>query len=309
MVQGVYRQERDRLGNRHGTPQALAPPWWASFHFRPIRFLTDVDDSIIGAVYEYNNKYPSSSQNAPRYVIAFRGIIKKLGTILRDMTSGLGFIANELQRISRFQRAMDAVQETVASAGAPNVWLAGHSLGAAIALVVGKNMVIKMGFFLKTHLFNPPFVGLPIELIKDEKLKQGIRHASTVVKAGLAIAVEGDHRQYSEPFAALSQWFPEVFVNQDDPICAEYIGYFQNREDMKQSGAEKIERIAGKRSITSIFSSAVLGGDSEALHLLPSACLTVNKGSTPGFRRAHGIHQWWDPSFRCESMHYQYHLH
>jgi hypothetical protein len=308
LVQGVYRLERDRLGKRHG-PKALAPPWWDSFHFR-IRtngVLTDVDGSIIGAVYEYY-KHPASAPNVPRYVIAFRGMIKKLSTILRDLKSSVWYAVNELQRSSHFQRAMHAVQEMVAFAGAPNVWLAGHSLGSAIALVVGKNMV-KMGCFLNAYLFNPPFVGLPIELIKDEKLKQEIRYASTVVKAGVAIAVEGgDHQQHSEPFAALSHWFPQLFVNQDDPICAEYVGYFQNRVDMKQSGVEKIERIAGKSSISSLLSSALAGGDSEALHLLPSAYLTINKGSTPGFRRAHGIHQWWDPSFRCESMQYRYHL-
>jgi hypothetical protein len=306
LVQGVYRQERDRLEKRQGRDnQALAPPWWESFHFRLYRVLTDVDGSIIGAIYEY----PASAPNLPIYVIAFRGIIKKLSTILQDLKSGVRCILNDLHRSSRFQRAMPAVKEIVASAGASNVLLAGHSMGSAIALLVGKKMV-KMGYLLETFLFNPPFVGLPIELIKDEKLKQEIRYATIVVKSSLAIAVEGDrhHHQHShEPFAALSCWFPQLFVNKDDPFCAEYIGYFRNREDMKQSGAEKIERVAGKSSITSLISSAV-GGESEALHLLPSAYLTINKGSTPGFRRAHGIHQWWDPSFTCESLQYQYHL-
>ncbi|XP_059458184.1 GDSL esterase/lipase At4g10955-like [Corylus avellana] len=248
LVQGVYRQERDRLDNRD-----LAPPWWESFHFRLYRVLTDVDGSIIGAIYEFP---ASSAPNLPIYVIAFRGIIKKPSTILRDLKSGFQCILNDLHRSSRFQRAMPAVQEIVASAGAANVLLAGHSMGSAIALLVGKKMV-KMGYILETFLFNPPFVGLPIDLIKNEKLKQEIRYATTVFKSGLAaIAVEhSDH----EPFAALSCWFPQLFVNKDDPFCAEYIGYFRNREDMKQSGAKKIERVAGNSSITSLISEDVHG--------------------------------------------------
>lgn len=322
MVRGVYCLEYDRLRlqgkrHRHGA-QALAPPWWESIHFRLFRVLEDVDDSIIGAIYEYEHEHPPSPQNpdVPRYVIAFRGIIRKRRIILKDLTSGLGWVLNELQRrSSRFHCAMHAVQERVAVAGAQNVWLAGHSLGAAIAMVVGKKMVIKKGCFLKTYLFNPPFVGIPIDsLINDEKLKQGIRFASTGVKAILtnAVALAGDlhhqQRHDHDSFAAVSRWQPYLFVNKNDPICAEYIGYFRNREEMKQSGAET-ERIAEKSSIMSLVSSAVFGGDLEASHLLPSAHVTTNTGSTPDVEQAHGIDQWWDRFLISESMLYQYHPH
>jgi hypothetical protein len=318
LVKGVYCLEHDRLGKRHGA-QALAPPWWESIHFRLFRVLEDLDGSIIGAIYEY--EHPPSPQNpdVPRYVIAFRGIMTKWRTILKDLASGLGWVLNELQRrSSRFHCAMHAVQERVAVAGAQNVWLAGHSLGAAVAMVVGKNMVIKKGCFLKTYLFNPPFAGIPIDsLINDEKLKQSIRFASTVVKAGLTIAVEGDRlhqQQRHDSFAAVSHWHPYLFLNKYDPICAEYIGYFRNREDMKKNGAEcerieRIERIAGNISITSLVSSKLAGGDLEASHLLPSAHVTTNTGSSPEFKRAHGIDQWWDRYLISESMLYQHHPH
>ncbi|XP_059434428.1 GDSL esterase/lipase At4g10955-like isoform X2 [Corylus avellana] len=289
LVQGVYCLEYDRLRvlqgkrHRHGA-QALAPPWWESIHFRLFRVLEDVDGSIIGAIYEYEHEHPPSPQNpdVPRYVIAFRGIIRKRRIILKDLTSGLGWVLNELQRrSSRFHCAMHEVQQRVAVAGAQNVWLAGHSLGAAIAMVVGKNMVIKKNCLLKTYLFNPPFVGIPIDsLINDEKLKQGIRFASTGVKAILINAV----------------------------ALAGYIDYFRKREEMKQSGAET-ERIAEKSSIVSLFSSAVFGGDLEASHLLPSAHVTTNTGSTPDVEQAHGIDQWWDRFLISESMLYQYHPH
>ncbi|XP_059434158.1 GDSL esterase/lipase At4g10955-like [Corylus avellana] len=322
LVEGVYRLEHDRLGNRHrrhGPDQAhLAPPpwrWWDFFHEpQAHRVLTNPDGSIFGAIYEY--KYPPSfpNPNIPRYVIAFRGVMRKLPTILPELLSVVRCMLNELKRSSRFHRAMDAVQRMVDIAGAGNVWLAGHSLGSALALLVGKKMVMEKGVLLETYLFNPPFIGLPIELIiKDEKLKRVVRTGFAFGKAGLARVV-GGHRQHShEAFAELSDWSPHLFVNQGDPICAEYIGYFGNRKFMKQIGAENIENTAGMSSITSLVSSAVAGGDSEASHLLPSAFLTVNKGSTPdNFEGAHAIDQWWDPNCRCEPVlynKYQNHIH
>jgi hypothetical protein len=210
---------------------------------------------------------------------------------------------------------MHAVQERVAVAGVENVWLAGHSLGAAIAMAVGKKMVVndEKGYLLKTYLFNPPFVGIPIEmLINDEKLKQGIRFAGTCVKEILTNAVAGDlhHQQrHDDSFAAVSRWHPYLFVNKNDPICTEYIDYFRNREDMKQNGAES-ERSAGKiSSIMSLLSSALVGGDLEAAHLLPSAHVTTNTGKAPDVGQAHGIDQWWDRYLTSESKLYQYRPH
>ncbi|KAE8077682.1 hypothetical protein FH972_016222 [Carpinus fangiana] len=308
LVEGVYRLEHDRLGKRHRRhgPQAdLAPPW-RDFFLEPqaAHVLADPDGAIFGAIYEY--KYPPSlpNPNIPRYVIAFRGVIKKLPTILTDLLSVVRYMLNELKRSTHFHIAMDAVQRMVDIAGAGNVWLAGHSLGSALALLVGKKMVMEKRVPLETYLFNPPFIGLPIELIKDEKLKRVVRTGVAFGKAGLARVV-GGHRQHSEAFAELSNWSPHLFVNQGDPICAEYIGYFGNREFMKLIGAENIESIAGKSSITSLVSSVVAGGDSEASHLLPSAFLTVNKGSTlDNFEQAHAIDQWWDPNCRCEPVPY-----
>ncbi|XVF10060.1 hypothetical protein REPUB_Repub07fG0151000 [Reevesia pubescens] len=199
-----------------------------------------------------------------------------------------------------------AVLSIVAVAGTSSIWLAGHSLGSAISLLAGKNVTM-MGYSVGAYLFNPPFFSVPVEIIKNEKLKHGIRFTSSIVKAGLAVAVKGSHQRpkQDDPFVLLSAWIPYLFVNPADPICSGYIGYFEHRKKMEKIGAGKIERIATQNSIGSLLSGS-LKSDSEPLHLLPSAYLTINLIRSPDFKRAHGIHQWWDPSFDGQSELHEY---
>ncbi|KAI3789259.1 hypothetical protein L2E82_02051 [Cichorium intybus] len=81
--------------------------------------------------------------------------------------------------------------------------------------------------------------------------------------------------QGEDPFVVLSEWTSYLFVNPSDPICAEYIGYFEHREKMEEIGVGRIKRIATRHSIGSLV-SGTMGRDSEPLHLLPMAYMTVN---------------------------------
>ncbi|XP_065633924.1 GDSL esterase/lipase At4g10955-like [Quercus suber] len=186
LVKGVYMIENDRRQNRHG-PQAFALPWWDFFRFRLNHMLIDdVDLSICGAIYEY--KYPSPAL----YYYISHNIL-------------LPFVAQSWNQ-TQFSLSRGA-----------SMWLTGHSLGSAMALLVGKNMA-KIGYFLET-----------------------------VVKAGLMVSVKGrKHRkaQAYDPFVVLSPWVPYLFVNPDDPICSEYIGYFEHRKKMEEIGVRRIERLA-----------------------------------------------------------------
>ncbi|XP_031268914.1 GDSL esterase/lipase At4g10955-like isoform X1 [Pistacia vera] len=299
LVQGVYILERDRQQKRQGH-QSHASPWWNFFHFQLISpLIDDVDFSIFGAIYGYNSSV--FEHNAPKYVIAFRGTLNKPDSRLRDLKLDIQAIRSKLHQSSRFQLAMQAVQDLVAVVGTANIWLAGHSLGSAIALLSGKNMT-KLNYPIETYLFNPPFFSLPIECISNPKVKHGIRIARSVVRAGIAVAVKGQHHssKKDDSFFVLSDWVPYLFVNPTDHICSEYIGYFEHRKKMKEVGATKIERLATQNSIGNMI-FGVCVRDCEPLHLLPSAYLTINMSQTPDFKRAHGIHQWWDPSFDGQS--------
>ncbi|KAH7513731.1 GDSL esterase/lipase At4g10955 [Ziziphus jujuba] len=311
LVQGVYIVERDRQEKREG-PEALAPPWWEFFHFKLLRCLTDdTDFSIFGVIYEF--KPPSSFLNhsldgSPRYVIAFRGTLTKPGSFARDIELDLHFIQHGLHRTSRFEIAMQAVRNMVAAVGDSNVWLAGHSLGSAMAMLAGKSMA-KTGVFLNSFLFNPPFFSAPIERIKDKNVKHGLRIASSVITAGLAFAMKAKNQQQrnrsEDPFAALSGWFPSLFVNPGDHICSEYIGYFEHRKKMEEIGAGGIERLATQHSIGGLLMNA-MGRDTEPLHLIPSANLTINSTPCKDLKEAHGIHQWWRDDMQLLCKLYKY---
>ncbi|KAJ1386090.1 Fungal lipase-like domain [Sesbania bispinosa] len=309
LVQGVYVLEKDRQGRREG-PNALALPWWAFFHFQLLRTLVDdVDSSIFGAIYEF--KPPPSMCNdtlhrGPRYVVAFRGTITRADSVSRDIELDIHFVRNGLHQTSRSEIAIQAVRNMVASVGVSNIWLAGHSLGSAIALLAGKTMA-KTGIFIESFLFNPPYVSAPIERIKDKKLKHGLRIVGSVVTAGLAIAMKAKQQKNLslDSFAALSAWVPCLFVNPSDHICSEYVGYFEHRRKMEEIGAGSIEKLATQNSLTCLLMSA-FGKESEPLHLIPSASLTVNFTPPRDFREAHGIHQWWKPDLRLESKLHKY---
>ncbi|RZC85444.1 hypothetical protein C5167_041617 [Papaver somniferum] len=250
LVKGVYVLKVDHRQHRQGC-EALAPAWWESFNFKLLRFLTDDGDySIFGAVYEYIPE----SKGAPKYVIAFRGTMVKQDSFFGDMKLNINILINTLHRRSRFVKAMQAVENMVSEKGASNIWLAGHSLGAAIAMLAGKTMA-KEGIFLESYLYNPPFIAAPIELIKSRRVRRGLLVASTAITAGLAAVLQSKkQRQQSEDlFRTLSPWLPNLFVNSSDCICSEYIAHFEHREKMRSCGVGVLGNLATRFMARAVY--------------------------------------------------------
>jgi len=196
LVQGVSVLERDRQWNRQG-PDARAPAWWRFFHFELRRVLVDAaDGSIFGAVYAFQPPFhlldPTAAASAPHYVVAFRGTITKKGSAKRDLELDLQLVRNGLEGKSRFRVAMQAIHDTVAAAAGQHdrVWLAGHSLGSAIATLAAKTLARAGAAVLPTFLFNAPFLSAPVERIGDRRVRQGIRIASSFVTAGVAAVLQ-----------------------------------------------------------------------------------------------------------------------
>ncbi|KAL1565513.1 GDSL esterase/lipase-like protein [Salvia divinorum] len=294
LVQAVYALEDDRK-----CPDALAPPWWLSFNFRLVQILDDSHDvSRFGAVFEFvNYQYyyhqVPATQRPPQYVIAFRGTSLKSENRKEDFKLDAHLLINDHKKSSRFQTGLEIASQMVQYG---NVWLAGHSARSSLALAVGREMAKGYGVHIETYLFNPPFLSPHIEWIKSNKVKLGLRLIGSLVTAGVAV-VAGAREM--DPFVALSTWVPYLFINRSDPFCSEYAGYFKHRGDMEAIGAGKIGRVATKNSIGSILSS------SEALHLIPSAYLSIND-TARSVREAHGISQWWRHGLELE---YKYYLH
>ncbi|KAG6397130.1 hypothetical protein SASPL_143294 [Salvia splendens] len=251
LVQAVYVLERDRQEKREGS-QALAPLWWKAFNFELYRqLIDDADSCIFGAIYKLSLTSPDDQHpaQAPRYAVAFRGTITKGDAFMRDLELDIHIIRSVLHQTSRFEIAIQAVRHVVATFGSSNIWIAGHSLGAAMALLAGKNMA-KSGVLLDAFLFNSPFFSAPIERIKDKKVKHGLRFAGSVITAGLALAMKNNNQanRSGGTFVALAAWLPQLFVNPADHICSEYVGYFEHRKRMEDMGAGEIERLATQHS-------------------------------------------------------------
>ncbi|CAL4947736.1 unnamed protein product [Urochloa decumbens] len=321
LVQGVYVLERDRQWNRQG-PDARAPAWWRFFHIDLHQVLVDAaDGSVFGAVYAFRPPLhlldPAAAAAAPHFVVAFRGTITKKGSAKRDLELDLQLVRNGLEGKSRFRAAMQAVHDTLAAAAGQHrrVWLAGHSLGSAIATLAGKTLARSAGgVLLPAFLFNAPFVSAPVERIGDLRVRQGVRIASSFVTAAVAAVLQqrgGGSAAGEAAFAALAAWVPDLFVNPADPISAEYVGYFDHRRKMEAIGAGAVGRLATRNSVKDLLlgigkkGGGGGGGGCEPLHLFPSAVLTVNRGPSPDFKTAHGIHQWWRPDLPLEcTAHY-----
>ncbi|KAM3381820.1 GDSL esterase/lipase [Capsicum galapagoense] len=316
LVKGVYILERDRQKNRQG-PDALAPPWWESFHFSLIETLVDSkDQSIFGAIYQYkcpNNDHHSTTsshhnKNPPKYVIAFRGTLLKPKSAYQDLKLDLRVIVHRLHNSTRITIGLQAVQNIVdLNQGSYNdIWLAGHSLGSTISLIIGRDMV-KNNINLETYLFNPPFASLPIEkIINNSTLKLGIRCAHSVVTAGLSFAINmvmspGSTNQPNDTFPKLCGWVPYLFVNKSDPICSDYFGYFEYLEKMIESGADEIARVVTRNSLQSILETAI-GRESEPSQNLPSAHMITNLSPCT----SHGLSQWWAPGLQCNYKRYKF---
>ncbi|XP_041009670.1 GDSL esterase/lipase At4g10955-like [Juglans microcarpa x Juglans regia] len=311
LVQGVYSLERDRQTNNPGRyREDNAEPWWTSFNFHLDEPLID-DKRIFGAIYKYNGKYASADSDVPEYVIAFRGTLCMRKTVMNDLTLYVKCFLNKLEESSRFKLALNYVERFVEANGARNVWLAGHSSGSAIALLVGKKMILKMEWFPKAYLFNPPFLSFPIGLLEDEKVKKRIHSVHRMVKAGLTyFAAEPSKLRMEDHFAMLSSWTPHLFVNRADIVCAEYIAYFE-----RKVGAGETMTLAENNSTRNLVSHVVFRKDlKDATHLLPSAHLIVSKShpnkkaadnsSCSDFLEAHKISQWWRPDVSCQSTLY-----
>ncbi|KAF3795070.1 GDSL esterase/lipase [Nymphaea thermarum] len=282
LVQGIYTLHEKHAGGRK---------WWESFHFRITQELRDEDgSSIIGAIFLYTGP---SDASAPSIAIAFRGT-----ATTQDWKMNYRASVNELHETSRFQHAMEAV-ELAASQGSSmgrRIWLCGHSLGAALAMLVGKRMA-KVGVYLDTFLFNPPFVlrkggrilnctafGLvavlsPPLLLLPLAVKYALRQRET------SIAMQSIEAQQS--FANLCSWVPRLFVNPGDFICSDYIKHLEKRKQRGRRPQPTAEEL-------------------EHPFLIPSAKLVKNLCTfkKKAIDKVHGLSQWWKAELKLQSKDY-----
>ncbi|CAL5086361.1 unnamed protein product [Urochloa decumbens] len=338
LVNGTYVLERDLA---HQERKPLAPEWWESFHFRLLQRLEcecricklfeanhDQRCFIYGAIFEYvppaygaAHRHQSS---APRYVVAFRGTMPRGPEAGQDIYLDGTIMVNQQHSCCRFRKAREEVGELLlkkdAAAGgtrrSDDVWLAGHSLGASIALDVGRDMATSSSngrCYLPTFLFNPPQVSLapvinmllPMEM--EEVAKRHLYAASYLVKhaLGTKILLRPHKKHMEELFDKLSPWVPNLYVHRRDVISNGFLDYFEQREQAR-GWSPTVATSAATLSYRDMAYS-VFGKQNDRPHLLPSARLWKNQSSHGD---AHELRQWWKqqgPDLVLSSKLYRWH--
>ncbi|RLN33433.1 GDSL esterase/lipase [Panicum miliaceum] len=314
LVRGTYVMEHDRTTGQENSPRSLAPAWWESFHFQrrrnyELEFACDCDLEfacgdcklnfearcrwpIYGAVFEYappdgEPRHPS----APSYIIAFRGTMPRDPAFFSDMLDNFSILLNKQHLCGRFRHAREKVGELLLSLrsipGNGNggaVWLAGHSLGASIALDVGRDLMSTRGLNLPTFLFNPPHVSLAPVI--SEEARRDVYTMGYIGKRLLGKALPRHKDHMDDLFRKLSPWEPNLYVHPEDAICKGFIDYFEQRERMQK----RHPCLASAASLS--YRDMLLGKQRVRPHLLPSAMVWKNRSRHGD---GHGLCQWWEP--------------
>ncbi|XP_037436230.1 GDSL esterase/lipase At4g10955-like [Triticum dicoccoides] len=306
LVKGVYVHENDRAERR---AVKLAPAWWESFGFHLKKELREpiysaivgvVFDTIYGAIFEYSPSAPGD-RCAPRYVVAFRGT--KPGSI-RDYYLDLKIVINKLKKRTRCVQACATIEGLMMEEGQDScIWLAGHSLGAAVALVVGRYMMVQeKPPNLPTFLFNPLHVSFitSINLLKlDPVAKERVHRVGNILREGAAKVLRSHRERMDNLFQRLSPWVPNLYVHKKDPICQGFIDYFEQRQKFME-GSHRVGTTFAALSLRDGFWH-LIDKDKDRPQLLPSAklwksCLDHDP---------HGLQQWWKQD-SLEAKHYSY---
>lgn len=331
MMKAAYVLENDRTLCRMGS-KVLAPPWSESFHFQLADVLTDdsfkhgSDKFTYGAIYEHAGA-PPRHPSAPQYIVAFRGTMLLHPKAMHDMFLDAKVLVNTLSDSKRSKYARLAVKELLstiekgklaaayASASDNNsnscvVWLTGHSLGASLALDVGRAMMPGYeGRNLPTFLFNPPMVFLsPLvnKLLPSELVRSYLQDTNNCVKVGFGWLVTPHQKRMDELFQQLAPWAPNLYVHDKDVICRGYIDYFHQRQLVDESFHGLAASSAVKLSYRDMLFWFLSSKEKELPHLLPSATLWRNSWmdkEVNWFHRrldAHGLHHWWKPDAQLQ---------
>lgn len=275
---------------------ARAWPWFESFGFKADSFFftdSSVNDGNVcyGGVFKMMEPAASGAgagagPSAPKYVVAFRGTMPLHPNMLPDLLQNTLLLFNVQKEYARFKDSHSHVDNLIRELSSGSVWLAGHSLGASLALEIGRTVMLEQGVNIPTFLFNPPHVSPAsvIHRLLSEEHKTRLYTAIYGFKFLLANVVPWHRKGTRRLFAQLAPWEPEIYVNPDDTICRGYMDYFVQRQLI----SEKHPRIGSTGARTSCRD--ILFFTELRPHLLPSASLWVNLVDKED---PHGLRQWW----------------
>jgi len=178
---------------------------------------------------------------------------------LDDYISDFLIVGEVLHREKHSCESVESlIRQMVNKFSVEDVWVAGHSLGAAIALIATRELALE-GKLLETHLFHPPNSIVGVLARKSfQSLAKGVGDAfasstgtdpKRIRKAagGVARPVDKEFKIIANRTGRLvaptyskdkveecdellrAKWTPHLYVNSKDPICNEFITRFKSK--------------------------------------------------------------------------------
>ena len=245
-----------------------------------------------------------------RLVIALRGT--KMSSF-RDLVDDIKVAHHTLHCSRRFKATSKLIEQIISvfkeqhGGKDDEVCITGHSLGAAIALFIGKELAKEKRYHV--HCFNPPLLSVAMivqKFFRVHRIKEKLRgnevlepwlRAVHYVKENSKIALMmllGDPAKLEEEFNhfdGMVNWKPVLYINLDDPICKEYYKEYYRLYNWKEKTFMSID--------TQAMVSRIVQKTAKYSSFVPS--LQMNICMSPGIKnkkisldKSHALKQWFN---------------
>ncbi|OAE19804.1 hypothetical protein AXG93_4392s1000 [Marchantia polymorpha subsp. ruderalis] len=291
LVYGMYDRAQD-------IPEAECSEWWTKVHYDllPLESIFTADelntyapelekerkDKYFGV---FRRKIDRPSAEAPQWVVAIRGTNL---FALADLRNDAKIFFETLNESTLSQLLYYVVWALCELHGSWNVNVTGHSLGAAVGLLVCRRMALE-GCLVEGHFFNPPFVTLDSVVSTCRPLRQ-----AGVLAANLGLPADERTNRRSKAlaeFLTIENWSPYLYVDKHDFICREFVSHFR----------KAMHERPWYSPLTDLIQRFVV--ETESYHLLPSAHLVTNRKHHCNPITAHMLWNWIRPNLRYNFKH------
>ncbi|KAL3697768.1 hypothetical protein R1sor_011844 [Riccia sorocarpa] len=204
----------------------------------------------------------------PDWVVAIRGTNI---TCLSDLQKDMNIPLQQLHKNSTIKLMRIVVNRLRENVGCRNLAITGHSLGAAMGMLIAREFALQ-DYVIESHFFNPPFCTFHSFGRKFGPNWKWLTKLRQSVSTWVNNAFDGGAglRQQEEEYKKLSQseWCPYMYLNRQDFVCNSYISHDERnlQDEVYQLSQEmNIDRYY-------VFGSCFLGfffGDTHTYHLFP----------------------------------------
>ena len=250
----------------------------------------------------FTRKCSHSNPNAPGLAIVLRGTIPtKSLDLLADLRIGLERLKQSNRVLRTVRLIVQVVEEFRSENPHERICMAGHSLGAAICLIVGDCLIATHNIYIDTHLFNPPLLTL-VDVIRGRALPRPTAPANfdgddhvPELEVDFVQLKEVFHRVCGNEaamnaewaqFHNLRHWTPHLYLNPGDPFCHQYINFYRARRGQPVGTPGEVMSTQG------LLSSLFNRNPTYFKSVVPSADLHISTWERGHRRLAHSLRQW-----------------